>query len=779
MFVSFFGVTTCGLYMSLTSKRLEVVSDLLQEATGVEGTTGGNPAPLNIRQAACSDVESCISIHVFGWKRIASLETLLNTLETSKYTGYGHPLPLVIHVDGPAASDDWDTVHAVRQFTEDFQWTHGPKILDIKGTHQGLKRSWLTACLHPKPDDVMIFFEDDMLPSQMYFQWLLKVLGEYNLLDGALRDPSLLGVSLSPMRVDEITYPFRPWMSSEKIPLEFPVFLHAAPSSWGAVFFGRPWRDFLDFADIRSSAPFYSVDENALNLTGYGWHTQRGDPNLWLPNSRSNNWVRSWKRYMVDFAYGRGAYMLYPNLVNSSGWATSTFMEGEHVSAMAYKDGANPRHALLGEYRHLRRRHQLPFYDILPLVDMHGEGIRRRDLYRRGDDFVKRIAQLGDPYSNLARLWKRPCLLDTGQSRTDTGHERLHYPETRQYLVVAPQMGFSNQLIAILHSAIWAHVLGRTLVLPHIVWPRVSQNGIDRETWIPFHEVFDPTEVLDKLPGLEFVHGNISLMASWRPERVAVVEPQPLFDKLSDTYLQEIGWTRLERIDLASYLSSSLSTSDKLYRSLGSCGDDVLLLNGLFKNPQQMELSMDEEQQLWRSLFRPNPLVNYIIQTARVSLLGSESGQSGPDTLAYGCLHIRAGDFSAVCSAPHDSVPWLATTYMRGRACNVSVDDAFRRASSLGMPTLVILSDDTTLSTQVSSALSGFHVLTDADFQALVEHTLPRIRPHPTKQLIDVVAAVAAQHICAQADRLVLNDFSTFSRSISSHRANKNGIEYR
>ena len=471
--------------------------------------------------------------------------------------------------------------------------------------------------------------------------------------------------------------------------------------------------------------------------------------------------------------------MLYPNLGNSSGLATSTFMEGEHVPTGAYKIGANPRHAFLAEGRHLGLTNPLPSYDTLPLVDMHGEGIRRRELSRRGDDFVKRIAQLGDPYSNLVRFWKRPCRLDTDVSRTDmgTGHERLHDPATRRYLVVAPQMGFSNQLIAILHSAVWAHVLGRILVLPYIIWPRASENGFDRENLVPFHEVFDPTGVLDKLPGLDFVYGNISLMASWHPKRVAVVEPQPIFDKLSDMYFQGVGWTRLERIDLVSYLSS-LSTSDTLYQSLGSCGDDVLLLNGLFKNPQRLELSREDHQQLWRSLFQPNPLVNYMIQTAQESLLGGDSGQNSPKSLAYGCLHIRAGDFSAVCSAPHDSAPWLASYYSQGRRCNVSVDDAYQKARSLGMQALVIISDDDTISAQVSDALSGLKVLTDADFQALVEHALPRIRPHPTKQLVEVVAAVVSQHVCAQADHLVLNDFSTFSHSISLYRENKNGVEY-
>jgi hypothetical protein len=784
LLITLFCLTTCSFYVSLTLQNLEASSDELlnERQLRVEGMTGDNAAP-DISHSVCGEVKSCISIHVFGWKRIQTVQTLLNTLETSNYTGYEDPLPLVIHVDGPKRSDDWKTTNTIRQFMKDFQWTHGPKVLDIKDTNQGLKRSWLTAWPNPKPDDVMVFFEDDMLPSRMYFQWLLKVLTEYKLLSGKLRDPSLLGISLSPMRMDEITYPFRSWRSSEKISLEFPVFLHAVPSSWGAVYFGKPWRDFLNFVDIRSSAPFYEVDESALNLTGYGWHTQRGDPNLWLPSSRSNNWVHSWKRYMVDFAYGRGAYMLYPNLVNSSGLATSTFMEGEHVPTGAYKNGANPRYAPLVEGKDVSLMKPLPSYDTLPLVDMHGESISRRDLSRRGDEFVRRIFNLKSHYSDLAKYWTRPCLLDTAtdpgsKSNVKTDRRRLHSPEGCRHLVVAPQMGFSNQLIAVLHSAIWAHLLGRTLVLPHIIWPRASYNDGNTESWVPFHEVFDPVGVLEHLPGLDFVYANVPLMVGWRPERLVLIEPQPSFDKLHDTYLQGIGWTALPSVDLVPH-HSSLSTSDKVYQSLGSCDDDVLLLDGLFKNPQRMEVNWKERRKIWQTLFRPNPLVNHMIQIAQQAVLGSESSrQSSANSSAYGCLHIRVGDFSAVCSAKPDSAPWLAAYYKQGRKCNVSLDDALQRANSLGMQTFVVLSDDATMSAQVSAALSKFKVLTDVDFQSLVKHALPRIRPDPSKRLIEVVAALTAQHICAQADRLVLNDFSTFSRSISSHRENNNGIEY-
>ncbi len=371
------------------------------------------------------------------------------------------------------------------------------------------------------------------------------------------------------MRVDEISYPFRPWMTHETLSAEFPVFLHAVPSSWGAAYFGGPWRDFLEFVDVRSNPPFYDVDDDAaLNLTGYGWHTQRGDPNLWLPHSRSNNWVKSWKRYMVEFAYGRGAYTLYPNVGNSSGLATSTFMQGEHVPHGAYQ---NPRVAPLVMEKDLDLGSPLPPYDKLPLVDMHGDAISRRALGRRGDAFVGKVSRLGRPYSDLAILWGRPCLLDavSGVQGSSSSWGHSTHTAADRYLVVAPQMGFSNQLTAVLQSAIWAHTLGRKLVLPHILWPRASDAYVPMEGWIPFHEVFDPIGVTEHLPGLELVHGEVKLLSTWQPKRVVAIEPQPMFDRLHSAYFDALGWSSIERVDFTSR-HLSLTTIDKLYQRLAA-----------------------------------------------------------------------------------------------------------------------------------------------------------------------------------------------------------------
>ena len=60
-----------------------------------------------------------------------------------------------------------------------------------------------------------------------------------------------------------------------------------------------------------------------------------GDISLALPRSRSNVWPRSWKRFLIDFMYGRGYVMLYPNLNDQRAFSTTYMEHGDHTA----KDG--------------------------------------------------------------------------------------------------------------------------------------------------------------------------------------------------------------------------------------------------------------------------------------------------------------------------------------------------------------------------------------------------------------------------------------------------------
>ena len=349
----------------------------------------------------CKNIQPCITIHLFVYTRANATTELLDNLATSDYSSYGKDLPLVIHLDrprnnGPNETATWQENRAVERLIVDFEWPHGPKLLDIQSQHVGLKMSWLSAWQHSNPDDLMIALEDDMLVSPLYFQWLLHILGSYNLWQAPNRDQSLLGISLSPILFDEISEqvpPSQAWLPGDHVsPPELPIFLHGVPSSWGGVYFGEHWRRFLSFVAVRGAPPFYEETEEGAG----------GDPNLRLPNSTTNTWVRSWKRFMFDYAYGRGAYMIYPNLQSLGGLAKSLFLPGEHYNV------TNPISAvLIGNRSHLFWDKPLPDYKALPLFDIFGSPMNRTAYIHQGKRFVQQIANLGPQYDELSELWLR------------------------------------------------------------------------------------------------------------------------------------------------------------------------------------------------------------------------------------------------------------------------------------------------------------------------------------------------------------------------------------
>ena len=352
----------------------------------------------------CQNIRPCIAIHIFAYRRAIATAELLEKLATSDYSSYGKEIPLIIHLDRPLGQDlhaaAWQENRHVEEVLTNFRWPHGPKLLDFKPHHMGLKKSWLSAWEEPNPNDIMIAMEDDMDVSTLYFQWLLHILAGYNLWNAHDRDPALLGISLSPMLFDEVSarrrYSQRYVLPENQLPLTIPVFLHGAPSSWGGVYFGEPWGKFLSFVELRGAPPFYYSDTNETAA-------ERSDYSLLLPKSLTNKWVRSWKRFLFDYAYGRGAYMMYPNLRSLRGLANSRFLPGEHYNESV--DTAM-HGCLITNISDLHLDEPLPTYEILPFFDMFGTSMTSTECARRGREFVLAIGRRGGLYEALSNSWQ-------------------------------------------------------------------------------------------------------------------------------------------------------------------------------------------------------------------------------------------------------------------------------------------------------------------------------------------------------------------------------------
>lgn len=525
----------------------------------------------------CRDSDPCITVHVFGYRRFNATQQLLNMLSKANYSTYSRDIPLIIHVDRPiqkgGSEKAWHDTELIADYGKGMSWPHGPKILDVKCHHHGLKHSWLSAWPDPRSNDIMIAFEDDMVLSPEYFVWLVKVLDEYNLWQASNRDPFLLGVSLAPVLIDEVGNPPHDRSPHEVIsPERHPLYLHGLPSSWGAVYFGNQWKEFLRFVDVRARSPFFSDSDDGKNKK---WKSLDGqdDPNLWLPQSKTNIWRNSWKRFMIDFAYGRGYYMLHPNMGPSLGLATSTFLAGEHFGNAASR---NPRQGTLAKRIQLCLEEPLPPYIDLPVMDIYSRTIDSIAMAKRGDEFVRRISALSPSHSMLATLWRRPCVLD----KILTPVKSFRTDGQNKMLLMVPEGSIEQQMLTLTCGAIVAGVLGRSLILPPVRvhgMPLQIKKGI---RWISLGSLIDPIDIQAIFSNLDVAYLNMDDLHQWDPLRITVFGAS--IDN-EDTFFSSVGWEHVPQFswNFECQHVPPLLNERHVYSAFGTCSDEMLVLASL------------------------------------------------------------------------------------------------------------------------------------------------------------------------------------------------------
>ena len=180
------------------------------------------------------------------------------------------------------------------------------------------------------------------------------------------------------------------------------------PCSWGALYYGSVWREFVRFYRVRVRPPFFNFTQELLKAGG---HLEiLGDPRVALPRSHTNAWPRSWKRFMVDFMFGRGLVMAYPSLGRQQHSFSTTYAERgahsgeefrpEEVSTWELRRDLDPRKNVP-----LLRREELPavasaleqapVYDELPVFGLHHDARSRAALVQEGLAFTERLRWWG------------------------------------------------------------------------------------------------------------------------------------------------------------------------------------------------------------------------------------------------------------------------------------------------------------------------------------------------------------------------------------------------
>src|SRR5258708_6034589 len=117
------------------------------------------------------------------------------------------------------------------------------------------------------------------------------------------KSPRMFGISLYQQRTVELRpegrRPFNATNLFHSLGIRHPStpYLSQVPCSWGGVYFPEVWREFHKYLIDRLSERIYNIET------------------MVVPESRSNKWTKSWKKFFIEMVYLRGYVMLYPNYV--------------------------------------------------------------------------------------------------------------------------------------------------------------------------------------------------------------------------------------------------------------------------------------------------------------------------------------------------------------------------------------------------------------------------------------------------------------------------------
>ncbi|CAG8586176.1 19844_t:CDS:2 [Cetraspora pellucida] len=311
-----------------------------------------------------------IQIQVITQNRPESLERLMQSLNSSIY--FGDDVYLTINVDRKA---DPVTI----KYCQTFKWPFGYLSVRHRVVQGGLIASVVESYYPTTNDEYAVILEDDIEISPFFYVWSKYTILKYKYGVDRSLSGRMYGVSLYDTKFNEIhaagRRPFNPAhvLKDTKYPNQSP-YLSQNPCSWGALFFPEIWREFHTYQNARLR--------------------NKRQRKVVVPNSRSNSWGKSWKRYLIELAYSRGYVMLYPNYKDSVSFSTNHAEKGVHF----HLSGERKRLWLLPLMKEdillegLPDGH-LPSYKDLPVMDLWGRVVSTEELIRRGRKFHSKISQ--------------------------------------------------------------------------------------------------------------------------------------------------------------------------------------------------------------------------------------------------------------------------------------------------------------------------------------------------------------------------------------------------
>lgn len=609
-----------------------------------------------------------LEIVILAYNRPVATRRLWNFLSASHY--YGYEIPLRVCADGNGTGLD-----LVRNFT----WPHGRLTVMAMARSNGLVKQWIDTLSDSRTRYVAVF-EDDMVVHPQWFEWFLSHFEIF------VSSSFISSVSLSALRYDELySKSFVYYKHSCR------SILHRVASSWGVVF---------DRFRIRTFKTFYRA-----RISG-------SLPQFVLMNSHSSRWRGSWKRFMFEFHELRNLYTLYPAYEDNSGFATTLHLGGVHV-----KSSADPEDfALDSLYARAPMAPKLLTHDVstspkCELFDIPAFGMRHEKLNLRKELAAKSsCSKVRNHRVSVDALVAVGCV-NPPSCLLERISDDWRGVSVTKFVSYQPQMGLGNQLAALSNAIDLGRELNRTVVIPNLYFPRVSDPRAIA------HDFFD---VFQQVP-------NVSL--PWvrdlpaPPPFGVSVERGPRFDhhRMYQPNSFDITSLYFRRPDREMFVSSFLR-----------CNHNVIHFNSLFAPfPQRDD--------------RFVPLTTHFEFSSNVRKVARMFYK--PSTSV--CIHVRRGDFLAMCNS---EVWWLSSLFEKGYQC--AMDDEYLTALARTFTEeVLILTNDFGVRSFFSNSYNMYSQC--------------------VKQFSGALCAAAEVLACSITPARILNAFSTFSLLIDSFSSSR------
>jgi hypothetical protein len=220
----------------------------------------------------------------------------------------------------------------------DFQWPYGDVIINKHQSNLGLKKHILTIGEFAFCYEFIIVLEDDLVVSPCFYDFAMHAYDKYS------REERIAGISLYSDDVEEVSLTqFSPIQDG------YDNTFIAVPSSWGQVWWERPWRNFKAWlVALEMDASLLQILESKLPLNAQRWSD------------------RSWKKLKYMYLMDSNLFYLYPRVSLSTNFGDA----GSHMNGTVVYQVS----ILLGKmnYRFSSFEESLSIYDaffeLSPLV---------------------------------------------------------------------------------------------------------------------------------------------------------------------------------------------------------------------------------------------------------------------------------------------------------------------------------------------------------------------------------------------------------------------------